>query len=261
MVREFMEVLLQGRGSKDYASVVLEPAVQAAFNDLDAAIDYGLLGLRASAAVFSLWPAMARAYERIAELVEVWPSIDTPSFVALRDSMLAHRASLKSADFAHEMWRASADKAHAYTYEQCGRGIAGLADALCLDVLLAPAWTSVHRHVEAKLQGILQSRFGLAGDTADALVLDLSNCIMGFLLRGQQVLRTAVAVQDNINRLLGRERPNRAMSAADMDIYFLIQGSNPDRLPYLIDELERLLAINIDFNVDHLTITRRDTAA
>jgi hypothetical protein len=50
------------------------------------------------------------------------------------------------------------------------------------------------------------------------------------------------------------------MSAADMDVHFLIQGE-PNRLPYLIDELERLLAVDIDFNVDLLTIARQDAAA
>ena len=91
-----MQVFLEGRGSKDYVSVALEPAVQAAFDDLDAAIDYGLLGFRASAAVFSLWPAMVRAYERVAEIVEVWPSINAASFAALREGMQAHMALLKS---------------------------------------------------------------------------------------------------------------------------------------------------------------------
>jgi hypothetical protein len=260
MVREFMQVLLEGRGSKDYVSVALEPAVQAAFDDLDAAIDSGLLGFRASAAVFSLWPAMVRAYERVAEIVEVWPSINAASFAALREGMQAHMALLKSTEFAHETWRASHDNACAYTYQQCGRGITRLADAPGLDILLAPGCTSADRQVEAELQDILRSRFELTGDTAYALVLDLSGCIMDFLLRGQQVLRTAVTVQNDINRLLGREQPKRAMSAADMDVHFLIQGE-PNRLPYLIDELERLLAVDIDFNVDLLTIARQDAAA
>jgi hypothetical protein len=260
MVREFMHVFLDGEGSKDYASVAPEPPVQAALDGLDAAIDYGLLALRANAAVSSLWSAMARSYERIAETVAAWPSINTPTFAAFRESMRAHRALLKKTSLAHEMWRASYENAYAYSYRQCGRGITGLADAPGLDVLLAPAWTSSHRQVEAELQGILRSRFKLVGEAADALVLDLSECIVDFLLRGQQVLRTGVDAQNNINRLLGRERPNRLMSVADLDVHFLIQG-NPDRLPFLIDELERLLAIDIDINVDCLRITGWNTAS
>jgi hypothetical protein len=260
MVREFMQVLLEGRGSKDYTSVTLEPAVQAAFDDLNAAIDYALLGLRTSAAVFSLWPAMAGAYESIAQIVEAWPSIDTPSFAAFREGMRANKDSLKRTAFAHETWRASHDSAYAHTYQQCGRGIMGLADAPGLDVVLASAWTSAHRQAEAELQDILRGRFDLARGASEALVLDLSRFIMDFLLRGQQVLRAAVTIQHDINRLLGRERPNRPFSAADIDVYFLIQGET-DRLPYLVDELERLLAVDIDFNMDRLTIARRDPAA
>ena len=83
---------------------------------------------------------------------------------------------------------------------------------------------------------------------------------MDFLLRGQQVLRTAVTVQNDINRLLGRQRPNWPMSVADLNVYVLVQV-DPDSLPFLIDELERLLAIDIDINAGRLTIARRDAAA
>jgi hypothetical protein len=84
---------------------------------------------------------------------------------------------------------------------------------------------------------------------------------MDFLLREQAVLRTAAAVQNDINRLLGREQPTRALSATDLNVHNLMQGFDPDRLPYLIDELERLLGIHIALDMDHLTITRRDAAA
>jgi hypothetical protein len=260
MVHEFMHVLLDGHGSKDYASIAPEPAMRAALDDLDTAIDYGLLGLRANAVVCSLGSVMAHSYERIAETVEAWPSINTPSFTAFRHSMRAHRASLKRSSLAHETWRVSYEKAHAYSYQQCGRGITGIPDALGLDVLLAPTRTSLYRRVEVELQGILRSRFEFVGDTTDALVQNLSNSVTDFLLRAQQVLRTGVDVQNDINRLLGRERPKRAMSAADMDVHSLIQR-DAGRLPYLIDELRRLLTIDIDFDGDRLAIGRWSAAA
>jgi hypothetical protein len=259
MVREFMQVLLHGRGSKDYASVVPEPAMQAAFDDLDSAIDYGLLGLRANAAMFSLWSVMARSYERIAETVEARPSINTSSLTAFHERMQVHRALMKKMYLADESRRTSYENAYADSYQQCGRGITGLADAPGLDVLLAPPWTGLNRQVEGELQGILRSRFELVGDSADAFVRNLSECIMDFLLRARQVLRTGVDVQNGINRLLARERPKRAMSAADMDVYFLLQR-DAARLPCLIDELQRLLAIDIDLSLDRLTIARRNLA-
>jgi hypothetical protein len=54
---------------------------------------------------------------------------------------------------------------------------------------------------------------------------------MDFLLREQAVLRAAVSVQDQINRLLGREQPSRAFNAADINVHNLMQAFNPDRLP------------------------------
>lgn len=261
MVRELIEVLLEGCGNTDYAAVPLEPAVQFAFDNLDAAIEYGLHGLRAHAALFSLWPVMARAHEQIAETVEAWPLIDTPMVAALREGMRTNRRLLKGTFLVHEKWRAGRENVYADMYQQCGRGVTGLGGAPGLDVLLAPAWTGVHRQTEAQLQDILRSRFELVDGTAEALVLDLSGCVMDFLLREQAVLRTAVAVQNDINRLLGREQPKRALSAADIDVYNLMQGFDPNRLPYLIDELERLLGIHIEIDTDSLTITRRNTAA
>ena len=78
---------------------------------------------------------------------------------------------------------------------------------------------------------------------------------MDFLLRVQAVLRTAVAAQWHINRLLGREQPRRAITAADVNAYNIMQGPNLRRLAYLIDELERLFGIQIYIDPDNLAIT------
>jgi hypothetical protein len=262
MVRELLQVLLEGRGDADYASLTLDPAVQAAFNDLDAAIDYGFHGLRVHAAAFSLWPAMARAYARIAEIVETWPSIDTPVFSAFRESMRIRGEALRASPLlAQEDWRSSRDDMYTDMYDQCGRGVTNTASAVGLAVLLAPARTSLDRQTEAKLQDILRSRFERVRGTGDALVLDLSDCIMEFLLRAQAMLRTAIAAQNDISRLLGREQPSRALSAADLNVHNLMQGDDATRQPYLIDELENLLGIAIELDAGGLAINRRDSVA
>ncbi|HJS85227.1 MAG TPA: hypothetical protein VJ779_07180 [Acetobacteraceae bacterium] len=260
MVRELIQILLEGRGSADYAHVAFEPAVQAAFDDLDAAIDYGFHGLRAYAAVFSLWPMMARAYEQIAATVEAWPSADAPVVAALREGMRAHCEALLRTNLAHERWRADRGGAYADMYCQCGRGLAGLADAPGLDALLTPVWTSAHRQTEAELQDILRSRFDGASETSEAFVQNLSARVMDFLLREQAVLRTGAAVQSDINRLLGREQPKRAIRAADIKVYNVMLGPDLDHLPHLIDELERLLGLRIELDRNSLTIAGRDTA-
>jgi hypothetical protein len=176
--------------------------------------------------------------------------------------MEAHgRTLLKRTYLAHEGWRASREDVYADMYQQCGYGLTGLDGAPGLDTLLAPVWADAHRQTEAELQRILRSRFERMDDTSETSVRDFSASVMDFLLREQAVLRTAAAVQNDINRLLGREQPTRALSATDLNVHNLMQGFDPDRLPYLIDELERLLGIHIALDMDHLTITRRDAAA
>jgi hypothetical protein len=262
MVHELIQVLLAGRGSADYAAVALEPAVQAALDDLDIAIDYAWHGLRAYAAVFSLWPMMTRAYEQIAEIVEAWPAIGAPRAAALREAMLSHAGTLlKGTYLAHEDWRISREDVYADMYRQCGRGVAAFAGAPGLDVLLAPAWSDADRLTEGTLQDILRHRFEAADGTSEPFIRALSGCVMDFLLREQAVLRTAGAAQCHINRLLGRDQPSRAVNAADLNVHNLMQGFDPGRLPYLIDELERLLGIDIDLDMNGLAITRRDEAA
>ena len=262
MMRELVQVLSDGRGNTDYASVTLDQAVEAAFDNLDAAVDYGLHGLRNDAAAFSLWPKMARAYEQIAAIVEAWPSIDLPQVATLRETMRTHSRTLLNRTYlARELWRVSRESVYADMYRQCGRGLAGLYGASDLDVLLAPVWTREHRRTEAMLRDILRSRFGIADETSERFVQNLSGCIMDFLLREQAVLRTAAAVQIDINRLLGRDPPERVLCAADLGVHNLMTGFDSHRLPYLIDELERLLGIHISLDTDSLTVSRQNAEA
>jgi hypothetical protein len=225
------------------------------------AVDYGLLGLRAHAAIFSIWPAMTRAYDRIAEIIASRPWTDKLSMAALRESMQTHHGLLQRTFLAREEWRTSREEVYADMYLQCGRGLAGLSGAPGLGTLLAPAWNSMHRKAESRLQQVLRQRFGLPDATIDAFVRGLSACVLEFLLRLQAALRAATAVQDYINRLLGRESPKRPISGADVDVYNLLQGDDPDRMPFLIDELERLLGITIELDAGSLSISEPGMAA
>lgn len=59
MIAGFPSAVLDGGGTG--GDVPLEPAVPAALEQLQPAIDCGLLGLKAHAALFSTWPVMTRA--------------------------------------------------------------------------------------------------------------------------------------------------------------------------------------------------------
>ncbi len=128
--------------------------------------------------------------------------------------------------------------------------------------LVGACWTDELRKAEARLQEILRNHFDLADATSSELFIrDVSASVMDFLLHKQAALRTAIAVQDSINRRLGREAPQRAIKAADIDVYNLLQADDSDRMPNLVEELERLFGIAIELDAGSLAITQRDGAA
>ena len=261
MVRELIQVLLDGRGNTDYSSLTLEPAVQTAFDDLDAAIDYGLLGLRVHAVAFSRFPMMGRAYENIAGLLDRLPVNNGQCLAAFRDRMQAHRNQLKTTYLAHESWRISREAIYADIYQQCGRGVAHCDEGPGLDVLLAPVWTDADRQTETELQNMLRAQ-SVPGDAAtEAFVRELSARLMDFLLRERTVLCAAAAAQRIVNRHLGREQPDRVLSAADLNVHDFSLEHDSDHLPNLTSELEKLLGLHIELDVNWLAIIKRDVAA
>ena len=261
MVRELIQVLLEGRGNADYSSVVLDPAAQNAFDDLDAAIDYGLLGLRVHAVAFSRFPTMGRAYEDIAGLVDHLPMNNGPRLAAFRDRMQAHRSQLKMTYLAHENWRISREATYAEIYRQCGRGVTHCDEGPGLDSLLAPVWTDADRQTETELQNMLRAQSVPRDAASEAFVRELSARVMDFLLREQAMLRATVAAQRIVNSHLGREQPDRVLSAADLNVHSFNPDYDSDHLPNLTSELEKLLGLHIELDVNRLAIAKRDVAA
>ena len=261
MVRELIQVLLEGRGNADYSSVALEPAVQIAFDDLDAAIDYGLLGLRVHAVVFSRFPMMVRAYEDIAGLLDRLPMNNGPWLAAFRDRMHAHRSQLKMTYLAHENWRISREAAYADIYQQCGRGVAHCGEGPGLDLLLAPVWTDADRQTKTELQNMLRAQSAPGDEASETFVRELSARVMDFLLRERAMLRAAMTAQRIVNRHLGREQPDRVLSAADLKVHSFNPDYDSDHLPNLTSELEKLLGLRIELDVNWLAIAKRDVVA
>jgi hypothetical protein len=78
MIEEFLSVLVDGKLPRGGLPAELDPQVRAALCDLDPVIDYALLGLQAYAAVFSVWPAMARAYQTLESIAAAWAPAGPP---------------------------------------------------------------------------------------------------------------------------------------------------------------------------------------
>jgi hypothetical protein len=139
---------------------------------------------------------------------------------------------------------------YADMYAQCVRGLTGGPPERALPELLAP----VRSPGSERVRGELRAALDRLGDTPeDAAALDgLADEILGFLLREQAVLRLASAVQREINAHLGRAQPTRPFSGRDIDLHNVLQGVEPRRLPYLLDEIEAAFGLSIHIDPEAL---------
>jgi len=256
MIEEFLAVLVDG-------APVVEPAdwpadLALALAEIEPAIDYALHGLRVHAAVFSLWPAMARSYEQLARLTQDW---------AVRGSVAVQRLSLqfeqrvagmqRGTYVAQEAWRADREAVYADMYAQCGLGLAARGvsvEAESLPLQLQPLFSCGHARVDAQIEAHLQRLLGRADGSDRAAVQGLRKGLMDFLLRVQTTLRVAGESQSQLNALLGREQPQRTFDSADLDITQLLQGTAERRLPYLVDELQAMLGLRVHVSADAIQL-------
>lgn len=247
MVREFLAVLVDGQVPAD---VPLPDAVQAALADVEAALDYALLGLQAYAATFSLWPAMTRCYEQLAQAAA---SGTGAGWARLQQQLAPHEQALQRSTFlAHESWRVDREAVYADMVARCGQGLGQAVDATTLPRELQ---ATPHAGLQARLDTLLQRRLG---DDAPAARAALVQALAAFLQREQAVLRVAVAVQARINAHLGRPAPQRTFDSADIDLHNRLQGAFSRRLPYLPDELESLFGLALHISADGIEIETRE---
>jgi hypothetical protein len=276
MIEEFFSVLVDGRMPRGGLPWQLDPQVRDAVADLDPVIDYALLGLQAYAAVFSVWPAMARAYENLWTVADCWAAAGQPAVTALRDHLQASVDRITQSGYlATEERRSDRDAVYADMYAQCETGLTGEAPARTLPERIAPQTRDLNDPAALKLRTALARHFGISNaidaplrrrsdQSPDALswltLGDMVSCLMDFLRRQQATLQLACEVQDKINALLGRSAPRRAFSASDIDIHIRLRGDTGERPPFLIDDLEQLFGIRITLDKDRLQIAGRKSA-
>lgn len=262
MMAEFLDVLVNGIPARNAEAVVLDAAVEHAMSQAAAALDYGLYGLQAYAAVFSLWPIMTRTYERLWSLVQAWHAAGGPPPVgAFVDHLRAIMESLKTASYlGTEQWRVDREKVYADMYRQCARGLPlgddGETASVSLTERIAPRRDAPLQAVEQQLRDILRRHFACASATDKSFLQQVVTCVMDYLSQEQAILRVACATQQRINTLLGRTPPQQPFSAAEIDIHVLLQGREARRVPNLGDELERILGIELTVHQDRVEIGR-----
>jgi hypothetical protein len=256
MIEEFLAVLVDG---KPPGPVDQDPALWQALEVLDQAVDYGLLGLRAHAASFSLWPAMARSYEQLAVIMEEWAQQGEAGPVAFHQRLAACIRHMQSATYlATEEWRAGRDRVYQDMFAQCAAGLSVPQAVEPLPDQLAARASAP----DATLRQRLHAALAAALDThaAQPHLYRLSECLEQHLYREQAIMRVACAVQEDINALLGRPQARRPFEARQMDIHNLLQAREERRLPYLEDELEEAIGIRIRVSQDRIDIDERMSA-
>lgn len=251
MIEEFLSVLLDGNDAP-WHDVLQDAAVEAALADMQAAFDYGLLGLQAHAVVFSLWPMMTRTYEQLFTLAVNWSGEKTSAVSQLVDHLQEKMDILKNQTLhASEEWRVNRENVYADIDEHCRAGLgqsagAGLAqrihsgmgdDAVC---------------IQAQLQAHIAMHLQTQAD--DSNTVSLATALSHFFRQARSVLRIADGVQTDINRLLGRPVPKRAFTLADIDVHVVLQGSEARRLPHLLDVLQTLLGFTTAITKDGIRI-------
>lgn len=250
MIEEFLAVLVDGAFGPAYGPA--EAAIGEALASVEPAIDYALHALRVHAAVFSLWPKMARCYDTMAGITQRWTEPGNAAVQQLNLQLQQRVAGMQTGTYvANEAWRADREAVYAEMHAACGQGLLDRGWAIDRDSLteqLRPQLSCSHAAADRQVEALLQARLGRAD------VRPLRDELMAFFLRLQAVLRVASASQAQLNDLLGRTPPQRDFDSADLDIVNLLQGSAERRLPYLMDDLENLLQMRVRITADALRV-------
>ncbi|MBP7659108.1 MAG: hypothetical protein KA778_03855 [Burkholderiaceae bacterium] len=244
MVEEFLRVLIDGETPTHADDAPLDPALARELACIDEAIDYGLRGLQAHSAVFSIWPAMGRAYEQLGVIAEGWQGARTPEVTSWIERMSGHLTVLRNSTYlASEAWRADREQVYADMYASCSEGLGFHLPADALPRLMAPWPDPMDRPPVERVVALLRDRLKLAVGQADSELLAIAQAVCDYLGRVRSAVTLAQALQIGVNARLGREHPVRPLEASDLDVYQRLLGPDAQRLPDLITEVEAALGL------------------
>jgi hypothetical protein len=263
MINEFLAVLVDGAAVQGADEALQQAGLQAAQADIEPALDYALLGLQVHAAVFSLWPAMARSYGRLTDISAAWAAHGGAAVSRLAQRLAGTVAGLQTSTYlATEAWRSEREAVYADMYAQCAAGLSasGLAgDDDDLPGQLRPVLSCTHAAADRALEQRLQQSHGQPDRSDRADLRAFRNALMDFLLQLQATLRVAGEAQARLNRHLGRAAPLQAFTADDLNLHNALQGAAPPRMAYLVHEIETWLGVRLVVDADAIRVTLKET--
>lgn len=239
MVREFVEVLVEGRAT---APVTFSAEVAAALGDLDAAFGYGLHAMRAHCALFTLYPVMAAAYEAIDAAL----GADAPAALVERFRQRAETVRTRTL-LAQDRWRMDRIGTYHALFDGNGLGLAALQPTLAAlmgDLMVDPA-------LDARIAAMLGETSGLSAAQAMALARPIAR----FAVNARAILGAASAAQDAVNRTLGRQSPTLPFSLADLDVHGHLLGDVPQKMPMLDREIAESFGLDLVIDATGFTLS------
>lgn len=255
MIDDFLAVILDGEDPRGGWPDALDPEVAEALEEVEAAVDYGLTGLQAFCAAFSIFPASAAARAELEEMLRDWKGGDSPGLSALRAWL--EGAPPAAGRPGAEALRGSRLATYDDLYRQCGFGLTGRFP----EPSLLERFESLEP-LRAETQAALQAAFarllaGLRG--GGSLAADLAAWLGRFIAFVQAAIAASLEVQGRINALLGRDPPVRPFMGRDLVLYGVlnyagVRGRSSERR-FLVDDVATLLGVTIDVAADGVKIS------
>jgi hypothetical protein len=258
MVEDFLAVILDKADPKGGWPEVLEPEVQAALDELEPAMDYGLMGLQAFGSVFSTFPTMTAGHAALRQVVLDGKGADSPRLAALRARFeKVHETTQAVGWLAQDALRKSRLIAYDEMYQKCSFGLTGAYPSPTLYERYENA-PPLAPETMAELRAIWARHLDDLPD-GEKLIAGLADVLGGFISFVQVALDTSLEVQGRINALLGRDAPKRTFMGRHLATYIgldkTVDSKNERReVPFLVDDVAKILGVTIDVSKDEVTI-------
>jgi hypothetical protein len=253
MIEDFVAVLLDGIEPRGGLDPAIEPELLAVIDLIDPAMDYAIVGLRAHFTTFALWPDMARAYERLYRLLDGAEGAGGDIARRFED----HFASLSTRSYlAKEEWRQHREAVYDEMVGRCADTTAGQSRNQTLSALLQPGTAAASLQLPpTDLAAAVLARLGDA-----ELSRQFSNIVMEFLLRGQKIVALIERIQAETGALLHRAKPAHRLTLAHLNLHNVLVGEDLRTVPFLLNEIASLFAVDIHVDAETIEITDRPSA-
>ena len=257
MVEDFLAVLLDGAAPRSGFDPEVDPELAATLELVEPAIDYGLLGLQTFGTVFALFPAMARCYVRLHDLL-AGAAASVPGAGAMAERFAGHFAALSHRSFlGSEEWRSHRETVYDDMFASCARGVAGDWPTRALSHLIAGDGQA-DPAAKAELAAAAAEHFG----PGSALLADeFAGIVADFLGRAQRIIALAETIQARTGAVLGRPAPTRPLTLQDIGLHDVLLGADQRSVPFLPGELARLLGLAVHVDASTIRISRQPAAA